>query len=74
MANLRKKLGVALGALALITGTVPSTALAYEDPKGGQHFDKGKPRPYVVALALAGLVGLAFLIKGKQYPDRPASP
>ena len=74
MANLKKKLGAGLAALALMVGAMPSTALAFEDPKGGQHFDKGRPKPYVVALVLAGLVGLAFLVVGKQSPDRPASP
>lgn len=72
----KKKLGAGLGALALVIGAVPGTvglASAYENPNGGQHFDKGKfPRKIhiVILLSTAALAALAFT-GGK---DRPASP
>ncbi len=78
MTAFKKKLGAGLAALALTVGAVPGTvsmASAYENPNGGQHFDRGRfPRTYHIALMLGALVGLYFVVRSNGTPDTPASP
>jgi Na+/H+ antiporter NhaD/arsenite permease-like protein len=74
----KKKLGAALGALALVIGAVPGTvgmAAAYESPSGGQHLDKGRfPRTIhiVILITITALVAGILAVKGGK--DTPASP
>ncbi len=75
MTATKKKLGAALGALALMIGAIPATvgtASAYENPKGGQHFDYG--RPGSIAIFAAVLAALAVAFFAVKANDKPASP
>jgi ABC-type enterochelin transport system permease subunit len=76
--QLKHKVGAALAALALVAGAVPGTisgANAYENPNGGQHFDKGRfPRTiHIVILSVLATAGLIFVLT-KNDDDRPTSP
>jgi hypothetical protein len=75
--KLRHKVGAAVAALALVAGAVPGTivaANAYENPNGGQHFDRGRfPRTiHIVIILAASVAAIALLSRGGD--DRPASP
>jgi hypothetical protein len=72
-----KKLGAALGALALVMGAVPGTvgmASAYGVDK--QILEKPPRDPpskfVIIGLVIASLVGIFFVVKGGS--DKPASP
>jgi hypothetical protein len=73
----RHKVGAAIGALALVAGAVPgavTSASAYENPKGGQHMDRGRfPRKIhiVMILTVTAIVAAVLLTKND---DRPTSP
>ena len=48
MKNTMRQAVSALALSAMALGAIAPSAFAYEDPKGGQHFDKGKwPRHYI---------------------------
>ena len=78
MANMKRKLGAALGALALMVGAIPGTvgmASAYENPNGGQHFDRGRfPRTYHIIIGVVAVAGLIYLVARTKNSDTPASP
>lgn len=75
----KKKLGVALGALALMTGAVPGTIGTAVAVETGQLLDKGPRWPhksihYVqIVLGVAALVGL-IVLASKNKGDTPTSP
>jgi hypothetical protein len=75
--KLKHKIGGAVMALALASGAIPSmisTAQAYENPHGGQHFDKGRfPRTIHIVLAVVAVGGLIALLASNGN-DRPTSP
>jgi hypothetical protein len=75
--KLRHKVGAAIAALALVAGAVPGTiaaANAYENPNGGQHFDRGRfPRTIHIVLIVSAAV-VALIVLSKSNDDRPASP
>lgn len=75
MANMKRKLGAALGALALMIGAVPGTVgLASAYGVDGQILDRGRfPRTiHIVAmLTVAAIVGAILVSRGN---DTPASP
>jgi Na+/H+ antiporter NhaD/arsenite permease-like protein len=77
MAELKKKVGVALGGLAMMIGAVPGSvgaAAAYENPNGGQHFDRGRfPRTIHIVL-LAPILALVTYFAVRNNNDQPASP
>jgi hypothetical protein len=78
MANTKKKLGAALSALALMVGAVPgtvATASAYENPNGGQHFDRGRfPRTIHIVILITVTALVAGILIASKKSDTPASP
>jgi hypothetical protein len=76
--KLRHKVGTAVAALALVAGAVPGTisgANAYENPNGGQHFDKGRfPRTIHIVALLTITAVIAAIVLSKSNDDRPTSP
>lgn len=79
MANMTRKLGTILGALALMTGAVPGTIGTAAAVETGQLLDKGprwpnKPLHFVtIVLTVAALVGVILLVS-RNTSDTPTSP
>ena len=80
--KLKYKIGGAVMALALAAGAMPSMiskAQAYENPNGGQHFDKGPRWPHKsihfvqLGLGLAAMIAAIVLVT-RNKDDRPTSP
>ncbi|HQV03072.1 MULTISPECIES: hypothetical protein [unclassified Novosphingobium] len=77
MAELKKKLGATLGALAMMIGAIPGTvgtAAAYENPNGGQHFDRGRFPRTIHFVLLGPILALATYFAVRGDDDQPASP
>jgi hypothetical protein len=74
----QKKLGIAVGAMALVIGAIPGTvgvASAYENPNGGQHFDRGRfPRTIHIVILLSVATVVAILVASKSKKEAPTSP
>lgn len=75
--KMKHKIGGAVMALALAAGAMPSMiskAQAYENPNGGQHFDKGRfPRTWHLAV-MAAAATIALIVLTSKSDDRPTSP
>lgn len=75
--KLKHKIGGAVMALALAAGAMPSMiskAQAYENPNGGQHFDRGRfPRTYHLVI-MAAAATIALIVLTSKSNDRPTSP
>jgi hypothetical protein len=77
--KLKHKIGGAVMALALASGALPSVisaAQAYENPNGGQHFDRGRfPRTiHIVLLGVTAAIIAGIVLSSKNNNDRPTSP
>ena len=79
MANMTRKLGTILGALALMTGAVPGTIGTAAAIETGQMLDKGPKWPHrpgdmiIIGVGVAALIGLILLVSRKSN-DTPVSP
>ena len=75
--KVKHKIGGAVMAVALASGALPSmisTAQAYENPNGGQHFDRGRfPRTYHLVI-MAAAATIALIVLTSKSDDRPTSP
>lgn len=79
MANMKRKLGTVLGALALMTGAVPGTVSSAAAIELGQHLDHGPKWPhksihYVqIVIGIAAIVGIVLFVS-RNRSDTPTSP
>jgi hypothetical protein len=72
-----KKWTVVPVALALTAAAVTVPAQAYENPNGGQHFDRGRfPRTIhiVAALSVASIAVAVLMLSKDNQEDNPLSP